>query len=93
MSTIWLQGIAGYSSAQDVYEQRARQLSDADFVCLRSTPDEEGQSWEVWMLSSPRIMAKGPMKGKDEDAIVAWCRQLGIGQIEYGGTSMGLSLT
>ena len=86
MSTIYLQGIAGYYSAQEVYEERARQLGDAGFVCLRSTPDEKGQYQEVWILSSPRILAKGTIKGESEEAIVAWCRKLGIGHIEYGGT-------
>lgn len=90
MSTIYLQGIAGYSSDLKVYQEREKQLIDAGFVCLRSSPNEQGQYWEVWMLISP-IFAKGSIKGASEKAIVAWCRKLGIGHIKYGGTSMGLS--
>ena len=92
MSTIYLQGIAGYYSAKAVYEERTRQLSEAGFIRLQSPPDGEGKSWEVWMLSSPSILAQGPLKGKTEDAIITWCRQLGIGHIEYNGTILGLSL-
>ena len=91
MSTIYLQSIAGYYGAKEVYEQRACQLSDAGFVCLRSTPNEQGQSWEIWMISSP-ILAKGLLRGKSEEDIIQWCRQLGIGHIEYGGKVLGLSL-
>ena len=91
MSTIYLQGIAGYYSAQSVYDDRARQLSEAGFVCLRSTQDGEAPSHEVWYLSSHGILGQGPIKGKTQAAIVAWCRKLGIGHIEYGGTIMGLS--
>ena len=91
MSTIYLQGIAGYCSAKAVYEERARQLSEAGFVCLRSTPNEAGKSWEVWMLSSP-ILATGLLTGKSGKDIVSWCVKLGIGHIEYGGKTLGLSL-
>ena len=59
---IYVQSITGYEG-QSVYDEKAKLLANAGFICLRSESEEEGKYCEIWYL--PGLWrGKGPIKDK-----------------------------
>ena len=88
---IFVSGLAAYAG-QPIYEQRARRMEAAGFICMRSRRGKDGHYCEFWYMPSP-LNATGEAKGKTTEEIVHWLmHEIGPGSISVEGVHWGAAV-